>query len=133
MLYMTSFSTKEGRLREFQDWVKKNEDVIKKSAPRGWTYRGTYGYVLGFARGHRPRVRESADLLVDLDCLQSGGQLLRAASRRRSLTSPVVDDCRARIPSLPTAMVLFVKVPSPRPRNIKGPSTNRFAVCGGVY
>src|SRR5437879_13520607 len=50
MLYMTSFSTKEGRLREFQDWVKKNEDVIKKSAPRGWTYRGTYGYVLGFGR-----------------------------------------------------------------------------------
>src|SRR5881392_3352396 len=88
---------------------------------------------LDCARGHRPRVRESADLLVDLDCLQSGGQLLRAASRRRSLTSPVVDDCRARIPSLPTAMVLFVKVPSPRPRNIKGPSTNRFAVCGGVY
>src|SRR2546428_14177271 len=50
MLYMTSFSTKDGRLREFQDWVKKNEDVIKKSAPRGWTYRGTYGYVLGFGR-----------------------------------------------------------------------------------
>src|SRR5207247_10672456 len=50
MLYMTSFSTKEGRLREFQDWVKKNEDVIKKSAPRGWTYRGTYGYFLGFGR-----------------------------------------------------------------------------------
>src|SRR5256886_16992506 len=50
MLYITSFSTKEGRLREFQDWVKKNEDVIKKSAPRGWTYRGTYGYVLGFGR-----------------------------------------------------------------------------------
>src|SRR5437764_1257194 len=50
MLYMTSFSTKEGRLREFQDWVKKNEDVMQKSAPRGWTYRGTYGYVLGFGR-----------------------------------------------------------------------------------
>ncbi|HWM53552.1 MAG TPA: hypothetical protein VNP71_10370 [Thermoplasmata archaeon] len=50
MLYMTSFNTKEGRAREFQEWVKKNEDVIKKSAPRGWTYRGTYGYVLGFGR-----------------------------------------------------------------------------------
>src|SRR5207249_1282854 len=44
---------------------------------------------LDCARGHRPRVRESADLLVDLDCLQSGGQLLRAASRRRSLTTAV--------------------------------------------
>ncbi len=50
MLYMTSFNVKEGRLREFQAWVKKNEDVMQKSAPRGWTYRGTYGYVLGFGR-----------------------------------------------------------------------------------
>jgi len=50
MLYMTSFNVKEGRVREFQTWVKKNEDVMQKSAPRGWTYRGTYGYVLGFGR-----------------------------------------------------------------------------------
>jgi len=50
MLYMTSFNLKEGRVREFQTWVKKNEDVMQKSAPRGWTYRGTYGYVLGFGR-----------------------------------------------------------------------------------
>src|SRR2546427_100309 len=50
MLYMTSFNAKEGRARELQEWVNKNEDVIKKSAPRGWTYRGTYGYVLGFGR-----------------------------------------------------------------------------------
>ncbi len=50
MLYMMSFDAKEGRAGELQAWVKKNEDVIKKSAPRGWTYRGTYGYVLGFGR-----------------------------------------------------------------------------------
>ena len=50
MLYMMRFNAKEGRGKEFQEWVKKNEDVIKKSAPRGWTYRGTYGYVLGFGR-----------------------------------------------------------------------------------
>ena len=50
MLYMVSFNVKQGRGREFQAWVKKNEDVIKKSAPRGWTYRGTYAYVLGFGR-----------------------------------------------------------------------------------
>ena len=50
MLYMTSFNVKEGRVRKFQTWVKKKEDVMQKSAPRGWTYRGTYGYVLGFGR-----------------------------------------------------------------------------------
>jgi hypothetical protein len=50
MLYMTSFNVKEGRVGEMQAWIKKNEDVFKKSAPRGWTYRGTYGYVLGFGR-----------------------------------------------------------------------------------
>jgi hypothetical protein len=50
MLYMTSFNVKEGRGKEFQSWVKKNEDVLRKSAPRGWTYRGTYAYVLGFGR-----------------------------------------------------------------------------------
>jgi len=50
MLYMTSFNLKEGRVREFQAWVKKNEDLFQKYAPKGWTYRGTYGYVLGFGR-----------------------------------------------------------------------------------
>ncbi len=50
MLYMTSFNTKEGRAKEFQAWVKKNEELFQKRAPRGWTYRGTYGYVLGFGR-----------------------------------------------------------------------------------
>ena len=50
MLYMTSFNLKEGRVREFQAWVKRNEDLFQKYAPTGWTYRGTYGYVLGFGR-----------------------------------------------------------------------------------
>lgn len=50
MLYMTSFNVKEGRNKEFQAWTKKNEDLFQKHAPKGWTYRGTYGYVLGFGR-----------------------------------------------------------------------------------
>ncbi|HEY5539261.1 MAG TPA: hypothetical protein VIL58_06960 [Thermoplasmata archaeon] len=50
MLYMTSFNLKEGRMREFQEWVTKNEDLFQKYAPTGWKYRGTYGYVLGFGR-----------------------------------------------------------------------------------
>lgn len=37
---------------DFQTWTKKNEDLFQKYAPKGWTYRGTYGYVLGFGRFH---------------------------------------------------------------------------------
>ena len=48
MLYITNFNVKEGRQKEFQMWVKKTEDLLQKHAPRGWTYRGTYAYVLGF-------------------------------------------------------------------------------------
>ena len=50
MLWMQSGNVKEGRMKEFQAYVKKNEDLFQKFAPRGWTYRGTYGYVLGFGR-----------------------------------------------------------------------------------
>ena len=50
VLYMQSFNVKEGKLKEFQAWAKKNEDLMAKHAPKGWTYRGTYGYVLGFGR-----------------------------------------------------------------------------------
>ena len=50
MLYISNFNVKEGRLKEFQTWTKKNEDLMQKHAPAGWMYRGTYAYVLGFGR-----------------------------------------------------------------------------------
>lgn len=50
MLYILSGNLKEGQARAFQEWVKKNEDLTRKSVPPGWTYRGTYFYVLGFGR-----------------------------------------------------------------------------------
>ncbi|MFQ5871837.1 MAG: hypothetical protein ACE5IB_06740 [Candidatus Geothermarchaeales archaeon] len=50
MLYITSGNLKEGRGKEYQAWVKENEELMKKHAPQGWTYRGTYFYVLGFGR-----------------------------------------------------------------------------------
>jgi len=50
MLYMQSYNIKEGKMTDFQMWTKKNEDAIRKSAPKGWSYRGTYAYVLGFGR-----------------------------------------------------------------------------------
>ncbi len=52
MLYMWSGDVKEGRMREMQAWIKKNEDLTQKYAPPGWTYKGTYAYVLGFGRYH---------------------------------------------------------------------------------
>lgn len=50
MLWMNSGNIKEGRMKDFQTWVKKNEDLLQKYAPPGFTYRGTYAYVLGFGR-----------------------------------------------------------------------------------
>ncbi|HEY7588827.1 MAG TPA: hypothetical protein VIB49_08825 [Thermoplasmata archaeon] len=50
VLYIQNFNLKEGRALEFQAWMKKNEGAIAKATPRGWKYRGTYAYVLGFGR-----------------------------------------------------------------------------------
>ncbi len=50
MLYMQSGNVKEGRQKEYQEWVKKNEGPIEKHAPKGWIYRGTFGTVFGFGR-----------------------------------------------------------------------------------
>ena len=49
-MYLQSFNLKEGKMLDFQMWTKKNEAAIQKSAPKGWTYKGTYAYVLGFGR-----------------------------------------------------------------------------------
>lgn len=50
MLYVQSGNLKEGRVKEYQTWVKKNEGLMEKHAPKGWIYRGTYGTVFGFGR-----------------------------------------------------------------------------------
>lgn len=50
MLYINSGNVKEGRMRRLQDWLAKNEGMFQKHAPPGWTYKGTYAYVLGFGR-----------------------------------------------------------------------------------
>ncbi len=43
-------NVKEGRYADLQEWVKKNERDLAKHAPVGWTYRGTFGTVLGFGK-----------------------------------------------------------------------------------
>ncbi len=50
MLWMQSGNLKEGKWRAYQEWIQKNEDLFRKTAPTGWIYRGTYFYVLGFGR-----------------------------------------------------------------------------------
>ena len=52
MLYIGSRNVKEGRMKELQAWVKDNEGLVQKHKPPGWTYLGTYAYVLGFGRHH---------------------------------------------------------------------------------
>ena len=48
MLWIQFGNVKEGRMKDFQDWTKKNEGQFEKHAPPGWAYRGTFGTVLGF-------------------------------------------------------------------------------------
>lgn len=48
MLHLSFGNVKEGQMRDFQAWVKKNEGAMSKHAPPGWLYRGTYACVYGF-------------------------------------------------------------------------------------
>lgn len=50
MLWLQSGNLRQGQAGKFADWIQKNEDLLKKHAPPGWTYRGDYFYVLGFGR-----------------------------------------------------------------------------------
>jgi len=69
MLWMQSFNLKEGRVKEFQAWIKKNEGLVQKHAPPGWKYRGTYAYVLGFGRYEAAQMWE-CDRYGDFDALR---------------------------------------------------------------
>ncbi len=48
MLYLSFGDVKEGQMKDFQAWVKKNEGPLSKHAPPGWLYRGTFAPVFGF-------------------------------------------------------------------------------------
>jgi len=50
MLWIQSGNIEKGRMKDFQTFVKKNDDLFQKFGPAGWAYRGTYAYVLGFGR-----------------------------------------------------------------------------------
>jgi len=50
MLWIQFGNVKEGRMKEFQAWTKKNENALQKHGPPGWAYRGTHAAVLGFGK-----------------------------------------------------------------------------------
>jgi len=41
MLYIYNYNLKEGKMEEFQKFIKENEKAIAKQAPKGWKYLGT--------------------------------------------------------------------------------------------
>jgi hypothetical protein len=52
MLYMINYNVKEGKMLEFQKFVKENEKTYREHAPKGWKFLGEYCYVLGFGPCH---------------------------------------------------------------------------------
>lgn len=70
MLYIANFNIKEHKATEFQKFVKENEKTIAKSAPKGWKYRGTYFYVLGFGPYTAAQFWECSDY-ADFDAFRT--------------------------------------------------------------
>ena len=52
VLKITNFNVKENKLKDLQQFVIDNEKTLAAHAPKGWTYQGTYFYVLGFGDYH---------------------------------------------------------------------------------
>lgn len=50
MLYIYAANVKEGKLKDYQRWVTKNEKRIREVAPDGWKLRGVYFPVFGFGQ-----------------------------------------------------------------------------------
>jgi hypothetical protein len=50
MWYVMANNIKPGRYKEYQNWLKKNEKLLRERAPKSWKYLGTFGTVMGFGR-----------------------------------------------------------------------------------
>lgn len=70
MLYLINFNIKEGKVQEYQKFLKANEKAIVKCSPKGWTYRGDYLYVLGFGPYVGVEIWECADY-ADFDTFRN--------------------------------------------------------------
>ena len=70
MLYILNYNLKEGKMEEFQKFIKENEKTLAKHTPKGWKYLGTYFYVLGFGPYHAADLWECSDY-ADFDTWRS--------------------------------------------------------------
>lgn len=69
MLRISNFNIKENKVKEFQEFIKKNQKTKAAHAPKGWKYLGTYFYVLGFGPYHAAVMWEISDY-ADFDALR---------------------------------------------------------------
>ncbi len=70
MLYIFNYNIKEGKMTEFQKFVKKNEKILSKHAPKGWKFLGTHFYVLNFGPYHAADLWEISNY-ADFDALRN--------------------------------------------------------------
>ena len=64
-----NFNIKEKKVKEFQEFIKKNWKTKAAHAPKGWKYLGAYFYVLGFGPYHAMVMWEISDY-ADFDTLR---------------------------------------------------------------
>ena len=65
-----NYNIKENKFREFQEFIKKNQQTKAEHAPKGWKYLGTYCYVLGFGPYHAAVMWDISDY-ADFDALRN--------------------------------------------------------------
>lgn len=70
MLLIMNFNLKEYKATEFQKFIEENEKTFAEHAPKGWKYRGTYFYVLGFGLYTAAQFWAISDY-ADLDTLRN--------------------------------------------------------------
>jgi hypothetical protein len=70
MLWISNYNLKEGKMAEYQKFVKDNEKAVKEHAPKGWKFKGVYCYVLGFGPYHVAEFWEMSDY-ADFDTFRN--------------------------------------------------------------
>lgn len=70
MLWLANYNIKEGKMKEYQKFVKENEKTLREHAPKGWKFLGEYCYVLGFGPYHAVEMWEISNY-ADLDTFRN--------------------------------------------------------------
>ena len=88
MLWIMNHNVKEGRMKDYQKFVKDNEKALKEHAPKGWKFRGVHCYVLGFGPYHVAELWEISDY-ADFDTFRnhSDSMWLKLMEQGREFTT----------------------------------------------